>query len=120
MGDVTLTIDASRPKSLMCKDWFFIANEDLYHVETITSGGTHTVTFSGLNSDEQADFNFEGVTIYMMCDGFVDTFISAFKTLLAFAGGLSADPTKGPVLGSHVPAYMEKANVDFLNNTMNW
>jgi len=25
----TLTIDASRPKSLMCKDWFLIANTDL-------------------------------------------------------------------------------------------
>ena len=29
MGNVTLTIDASRPKSLLCKDWFLIANTDV-------------------------------------------------------------------------------------------
>ena len=55
----------------------------------------------------------------MFCDGFVDTFISAFKTLICFLGGLGTDPTK-PITGSHVPAYMDKANVAFLNNTMNY
>jgi len=114
MGDVTMTIDASRPKGLMCKDWFFIGNTDLYHVETITEAGTHTVTFSGLNADEQADFKFEGLKVYMFCDGYIDTFISAFKTLLCFAGGLTTNPDGGPVKGSHVPAYMEKQNVAFL------
>jgi hypothetical protein len=114
MGDVTMTIDASRPKGLMCKDWFFIGNTDLYHVETITEAGTHTVTFSGLNSDEQADFKFEGLKVYMFCDGYIDTFISAFKTLLCFVGGLTPNPEGGAVMGSHIPAYMEKQNVAFL------
>lgn len=56
----------------------------------------------------------------MFCDGYVDTFISVFKTLLCFVGGLTFNPEGGPVMGSHIPTYMEKANVEFLKNTMNW
>jgi len=55
----------------------------------------------------------------MFCDGYIDTFISAFKMLLCFLGGFSTDPTL-PIMGSHVPPYMEKANVEFLHNTMKY
>lgn len=55
----------------------------------------------------------------MFCDGYVDTFISAFKTILAFVGGISDDPTD-PIWGSHVPYYMEVVNVEFLNETMGY
>jgi hypothetical protein len=51
-SDVTLTIDASRPKGVFCRDWFFIGNTDLQQVESITETGTHTITFTNLNSDE--------------------------------------------------------------------
>ena len=53
----------------------------------------------------------------MFCGGYIETFLSVLKTLLAFVGGLSDDPTD-PIWGSHVPPYMELVNVDFLNNTM--
>jgi len=39
--NVTVNIDAKRPKSLFCKDWFFIANTELMQVETITDAGLH-------------------------------------------------------------------------------
>lgn len=42
-----------------------------------------------------------------------------YSTLLMFVGGLSADPNL-PIIGSHVPPYMEKANVDFIRETMGW
>lgn len=78
------------------------------------------MTFTGLNQDESIDMGFEGVKIYMFCDGYVDTFISAFRTFLCFAGGLTYNPEGGPITGSHIPPYMEQANVEFLANTMNW
>jgi hypothetical protein len=56
----------------------------------------------------------------MFCDGYVDTFISVFKTFLCFFGGLTPNPDGGPVTGSHIPAYMEKQNVEFFHNTMGW
>ena len=55
----------------------------------------------------------------MFCDGYVDTFVSVFNSVLCFVGGLGTDPTE-PVFGSHVPEYMEKANVNFLRETMGY
>ena len=53
----------------------------------------------------------------MFCGGYIETFVSVLKTLLAFIGGTSDDP-HDPIWGSHVPPYMEAINVDFLNITM--
>ena len=119
IGDVTVTIQSSKAKSLMCKDWFFFATVNLYHFQTISSKGSHSVTFTNLSPDAKIDIMRNGIKVYMMCDGYVDTFISVLNTLLAFIGGISSDPTK-PIAGSHVPPYMEKANVEFLHNTMNY
>lgn len=55
----------------------------------------------------------------MFCDGYVDTFLSVFNTLLAFVGGLGTNPWL-PIIGSHVPEYMEKVNIKFLNHTMGY
>lgn len=107
---MTFTIEAEKPKSLFCKDWFFIGNTELYHVEVLTKRGKHQITFNNIDEDTLKDINFGGFKVFMFCDGFIDTFISFFKTLLCFLGGLGTDPTK-PILGSHIPPYMEKANV---------
>jgi hypothetical protein len=56
----------------------------------------------------------------MFCDGYIDTFISAFKTLLCFFGGLTTNPDGGPVMGSHIPPYMEKANIEFMSEAMGY
>lgn len=55
----------------------------------------------------------------MFCDGYIDTFISVWNTVLAFLGGLGTNPYL-PYIGSHVPEYMEKANINFLNQTMGY
>jgi hypothetical protein len=105
--NVTMTIDAKKPKSLLCKDWFFIGNTELYHVETILKKGSHKITWTNIDKDTLEDINFGGFKIYMMCEGFVDTFISVFKTLLCFLGGLGTDPNR-KIYTSHVPPYREK------------
>jgi len=46
-----------------------------------------------------------GFRVYMFCDGYVDTFISAMNFVLQFAGGFGPDPNT-PIFGSHVPEYM--------------
>ena len=117
VGDVTITIDTESPDALLCSDWFFFGTTELYHVDTFYFSGKHTVTFTGISDNAKADIIENGVRIYMFCDGYVDTFISAYNSLLAFVGGLGTDPTI-PIWGSHVPEYMEKANVDFLRELM--
>jgi hypothetical protein len=49
MSNVTLTIGAKKPKGVLCKDWFFIGNTEVHHVETITSTGDHVITFTNLD-----------------------------------------------------------------------
>ena len=53
----------------------------------------------------------------MFCSGYIETFVSALKTILCFLGGTSDDP-KDPIWGSHVPYYMEVLNVEFLEKAM--
>lgn len=55
----------------------------------------------------------------MFCDGYIETFVSVWKTLKCFIGGTSPDP-KDPIWGSHVPQYMEEVNVEFLNKSMGY
>lgn len=117
-GDVTITINASKPSSLLCKDWFLIATQELRHVETIKSKGTHTVTFTNISPDAAADIRQNGVRVYMFCDGYVDTFLSVLNTIEIFVGGLGTDPN-AKIINSHVPEYMEKGNIEFLQDTMN-
>lgn len=119
IGDVILTIDTEKANSLFCKDWFFFATTEMYHVETFSTRGSHQVQFKGLTEDAKADIRRNGVRVYMFCDGYVDTFISVFNTLLAFVGGLGTDPN-APIYSSHVPEYMEKENIAFLHELMGY
>jgi hypothetical protein len=44
---------------------------------------------------------------------------SIWTSLQAFVGGLTTNPDL-PIIGSHVPPYMERANVDFLSEAMGY
>jgi len=117
IGDVIVTVDVEKAKSLWCKDWFFFATTEFYHVESFRVHGTHTIKFANLGTNAKIDVVKNGIKIYMMCDGYIDTFISAFHMVEAFVGGLGTNPDK-KIFGSHVPPYMEKANIDFLHDLM--
>jgi hypothetical protein len=119
VSEVTVWIEAEKPRSLLCNDWFFFGSSELYQVETIFYSGKHSITFKNLSPSAKKDLGFGGLHVFMFCGGYIDTFISVFKTLLGFIGGLSSDPTY-PIIGSHVPFYMEYENVLFLNKTMGY
>jgi hypothetical protein len=55
----------------------------------------------------------------MFCEGYIDTFLSVWHFLLAFVGGLGTNPYL-PIIGSHVPEYMEKTNIKFLKDSMGY
>jgi len=54
-----------------------------------------------------------GLQVFNFCESAVDEIESLFNTLKMFIGGLSDHPD-WPIIGSHVPEYMEKANVKFI------
>lgn len=55
-----MTINAEKPKSLFCKDWFFLGNTELQHVEVIHKRGKYEVTFSNLDETALKDINLQG------------------------------------------------------------
>jgi hypothetical protein len=116
---VKITVKLENPVSLLCHDWFLFGNTELIHVEDFFYSGTHEIQFKNLDEDAKIDTYKNGITIYMFCDGYIDTFISAFKVVKAFLGGLTDNPNL-PYIGSHVPPYMEEANVEFLSKVMNY
>ena len=59
--------------------------------------------------------------MYMFCEGYLGTFITVVNTLSAMVGGFSPNPnSRIPGFNSHVPLYMEKANLEFLQETMSY
>lgn len=118
---MTLTVDTEKSRSLFCSDWFFFGTNEMYHIETFYLSGKHQITFKNLSPQAKIDIMANGVKVYMFCDGYVDTFTSVYNTILMFAGGIGtngSDPS--PYWGAHVPEYMVKANLDFLNETMGY
>lgn len=104
-----LIVETHGAKFFFCHDWFFFATSSVFHVENFDSSGKHEITIKNLNENAKIDILKNGVQIYMFCDGYIDTFVSALKTVLAFLGGISNDPTI-PIWGSHIPPYMSIIN----------
>lgn len=117
IGDVILTIDTEKPESLFCNDWFLFGTTHVQDVEHFYLTGKHQITFKNLSPDAKEEIKVNGVRIYMFCDGYVDTFVSAYNFALQFLGGFGTDPDV-PIFGSHVPEYMIQANLNFLNHSM--
>lgn len=63
--------------------------------------------------------DFGGIKVYEACDGAVEMIKSLVNTLKMFLGGIS-DHSHLPIIGSHVPEYMEKANIKFLHEAMQY
>lgn len=72
-------------------------------------------------ADAAADIAYNGITAFGVCHGIVKELKSLVRTLEGFIGGLTSDPDKRPkILDSHVPKYMEKQNIAFLDEVMEY
>lgn len=116
---VTVHVNTSGKKSLLCKEHLFLTTPMKHHLEDLFWSKKYELSFLNMNKDDFNDIKTDGLIVYMFCHGVADTFVSIFNTMKLFIGGMGSDP-KWPFIGSHVPAYMEKANVKFINETMKW
>lgn len=61
--DVEVT--TSNPRSLLCKDFLFFGNTELFHFDTFFMHGMHKFSFDMTNdTNAQIDFNFGGLKIF--------------------------------------------------------
>lgn len=113
--DVLVT--TAKPKSRLCNDTILFANTEIQHFEVFFFKGTHKLSFEMNTPEAQADVGFGGIKAFGFCDGIIPEIESIWNFAKCFVGGLS-DHSKWPIIGSHVPEYMEKANLDFLSSSM--
>ena len=69
--------------------------------------------------EARADVGYDGIKAFGFCDGIVGELESFWNFAKCYLGGLSDHP-KWPIIGSHVPEYMVKANLEFLAETMGY
>lgn len=117
--NLKVKVDVHAKKTLLCRENLFLTTGTIHHIEYLFLPQLHTLEFLNLKHDEIEDIRVNGFLVYMFCHGVTDSFVSIFNTLKLFAGGFGSDP-RWPIIGSHVPAYMEKANLKFLEHAMNW
>ena len=116
---IRVTVEAKDKKSMMCREALFLSTTSRHHVEYMFFSKKHVFTFKNMDADDMIDLNLAGLRMYMFCNGVADSFMSVFHTIKLFLGGLGTNP-KWPIIGSHVPEYMEKENVHFLKEAMGW
>jgi hypothetical protein len=107
-------VKTGKKHGALCKEAFVFANTEIFHIEIFAFKGDHTLTFKAPNANAQADMDFGGIKVYESCDGAIDLIKSIVNMAKCFIGGISDHPNV-PIVGSHVPPYMEKANVKFLH-----
>ena len=115
--DVIVNLD--NPKSTFCHDNVFFANTEIFHLESFFRKGTHTLHFKMATPDAQADVAFNGINVFSFCSGILGEIESLYNFAKCFAGGFSDHP-KIPVFGSHTTPYMEKANLKFMTQAMEY
>lgn len=112
-----VTIQTSGAKSLLCNDVIMLGNTEIQHVEIFYLNGKHTMHFQMNDTESQDDIALNGIDVFNFCDTAVEDIESLWNTLKMFVGGLSDHPDM-PVIGSHVPKYMEQANVNFIHDAL--
>jgi hypothetical protein len=115
-------VHTRKPKSMLCSDVLFFANTEIAHVEPLFWRGKHKITFNMKDAITQADVGYGGIKAFAFCEGVIPSIESLWTTFKAFFGGCGMGPCKPklPIIGWKVPAYMEKANVEFLEQSMNY
>ena len=117
-SDTTFDVDVTHKgkKKMLCEETMLFANTEMQHFETFMFPGTTKLSFTLKDQDAVTDFNFGGIKVFDICDGYKDLLVSVLKFLEAFAGGFKDNDL--PIIGRRIPKYQLKQNLVFLKQTM--
>lgn len=118
--ETALVIVASEPKSYFCKDSYIISLSNFTSIKVIFRHGENKIVLKNLTDNDVMDLNINGVRLFAFCQGFFSSAHSLFMTLKLYLGGFGHNvDSKIPFMRPQVPAYMEKANLEFLDRFTN-
>mmetsp|Transcript_40586 Transcript_40586/g.39147 ORF Transcript_40586/g.39147 Transcript_40586/m.39147 type:complete len:219 (+) Transcript_40586:445-1101(+) len=90
-----------------------------YHVVDLFRPKNHTIVLKDLPQASINDIQTNGVRIYQFCGTIKNEIESMIGTAVLFLGGMSAKEERfSRIRNSHVPEYMEFANLQFLKEAL--
>jgi len=119
--ETIISITSSKPTSTFCKDSYWLSTSGIHDIKFAVLHGEHKITWKNLSDDDMAEIKVNGIRIFSFCQGMFTSLDSLFNSLKLYIGGLGKNPDSWiPIMRPSVPAYMEKANIDFLSRFANW
>jgi hypothetical protein len=76
-----LTVNLENQRRFGCMETIFIANTEIYHIETFAKAGSHVLSFTIPDSYAREDFAFGGVKAYIFCEDLIKSVESVLRTL---------------------------------------
>lgn len=119
LDEIRVKITTEGARSLLCYDWIVLWTHQFYNIESFHRQSEYTLTFTDLPVGTKEDVRVNGVRINLFCTSYTGSIGSLWKMSKMFLGGLTTKEWM-PWFGSHIPAYQEAANLDFIKNTMGW
>ena len=104
---------------MFCYDWFTVVTHQFQSFPSFFRVGESMLVYRDLPRGTKHDIAANGIRFAMFCSGYLDSISSIFNMVKMFLGGITTY-TWLPWFGTHVPAYMEEANLEFLRNNMQW
>jgi hypothetical protein len=112
---ITITLENSESRYLICTDLMIFHTSNLNQVKLITFKGIHEITFDKVSQDDLDEISKNGIKIFSLCTTLSNEIKSLITTVKAFLGGLGTDPNHIlPIMRPSIPEEMVEANLRLL------
>ena len=112
---ITITLESSQGRYLVCTDFMVFHTSNLNQVKLITFTGKHEITFDKIIQDDLDEISVNGIKIFSLCTTLTNEIGSLINTVKAFLGGLGTDPNHIlPIMRPSVSEEMVEANLRIL------
>ena len=112
---ITITLENSQSRYLVCTDLMVFHTSNLNQVKLITLVGKHEITFDNITQDDLDEISLNGIKIFSLCTTISNEIKSLITTVKAFLGGLGTDPNHVlPIMRPSIPEEMVEANLRLL------
>ena len=112
---ITITLENSESRYLVCTDLMVFHTSNLNQVKLITFKGKHEISFDNIIQDDLDEISKNGIKIFSLCTTLSNEIKSLVTTVKAFLGGLGTDPNHIiPLMRPSIPEEMVEANLRLL------
>ena len=112
-----ITFELQQPVSLLCSENIVIGTTFKDYYQHYFLKGAKTITLEFTETTHVIDLLTNGLFFFSFCIDQTSIMSSTLQTASLFTGGLGSSKFV-PFIGSKIPKYMSKANIDFIERFM--